>query len=1006
MAESTRPSPDVIKTPESKEVLSYRGDKVVGQRVLLEVSKKVSGSTTEFVDPNTTITTDDVKDEKAFGIVSRDNIFDNLAQSDNTVVDQASNRQRMKEAKIERSRLEQEFQVRAREFHHVLTGRYEGNDSGQQPLQYSPDWNEFFSNYLKVTTGKTQQEVKSEHLYDLLRHQYFTGDNAESQTKAFERHILEMYTTTQSVEDAKNSKTQMTKTVVDRERLVKDLDKVQHIATLFGSEGINEIIAHLLDERTDAFVNTDSYITVASQEQPLNGEMKLLANDIRDIRGVKDAQGRPRLSDAQKLTKLSGKEFIPQTKQKQQPKQGETPKPDTPPINTKQVERKFNLDEQWQLLKDKIGPRWDHVQKMRDEIQKSPLLLDKNLPVYYPGSLDDIAQPLAVSDASQFIFVDYLYKGGQDLPATQKLLTDRIQEIGGNISSIKTKGELHQGGKMIIHFNWGGRERTIVCYGEDATKFKPAELNEGAVLTFINRPTPFGQGEDAPGEIWTPENRAKLSQQVPIGGYVNWKVASYNLPPELIGYTKVLDKPQSSEGFDIWPLHQKIFEEPELESLLQFDSQLEWIKSARQYGNGGIDTDTYDYYEMQLKQARKIFDELSPAHQQQLVDILKSVLVPDTLPPDEMEKMKQYGGKLGLKNEQNLQAYIQELKNRTYKLFPELIGSHSNTVTFTEQEIRDMVNDSPLLEDQIKILEEGDIEDEIKILAEEFGTDPTALQTTRSVVESISVESNLRHYREFIQNIRNKIATEGHDASIKQGNRNYELPKTINKYGYDAVANVSIDKNTNYFDTVDFIQFMNDRYGVPLAIYGGESMTRGHARLLLKVNNIGTENNVPYIDVLVYDPMKSGDQIMKVERIQSVVRDDPAALNLDPRNPGNWQRIFNIAANPSFVEMYNLDKADFTIASDPILNRDHRLGRLKSERYQIADAENCVAFASIVGLSRVAARYSADDPNIPPPLQFLFNQGLTNFAQDWGINMATQKDFALFEQAMNLKNSS
>ena len=122
-------------------------------------------------------------------------------------------------------------------------------------------------------------------------------------------------------------------TTVDRERLVKDLDKIQHIATLFGTDGINEIITHLLDERTEAFTNPDTYVETASKEQPLDkGEMKLIVNDIRDIRGVKDAQGRPRLSDAQKLTKLSGKEFKPQTIQTQQEKtktEPQQPKPDT-----------------------------------------------------------------------------------------------------------------------------------------------------------------------------------------------------------------------------------------------------------------------------------------------------------------------------------------------------------------------------------------------------------------------------------------------------------------------------------------------------------------------------------------------------------------------------------------------------------------------------------------------------------------------------------------------------
>lgn len=397
MAESTRPSPDIVKTPESKEVLSYRTDKVVGQRVLLEVSKKVSGSTTEFVDPNTGVTPTDVSSEKSFGIVSRDNIFDNLAQSDNTVVDQASNRQRMKEAKVERSRLEQEFQLRAKEFHHVLTGRYEGND-GQQPLKYSQDWNEFFSNYLKVATGKTQQEVKSEHLYDLLRHQYFTGDDAESQTKAFEEHILRMYTTTQRVEDAKSSKTQMTKTVVDRERLTKDLDKIQHIATLFGTDGINEIIAHLLDERTEAFTNTDAYIETASKEQPLDkGEMKLIANDIRDIRGVKDEKGRPRLSDAQKLTKLSGKEYTPQAKQTQQqePKtEPQQPKPDTPPVNTKQNEEPKSVSDKLKDLQARIEKRRKEMtDKEIAELDRTILNISK-----YLERFDKLAESVTVDE--------------------------------------------------------------------------------------------------------------------------------------------------------------------------------------------------------------------------------------------------------------------------------------------------------------------------------------------------------------------------------------------------------------------------------------------------------------------------------------------------------------------------------------------------------------------------------------------------------------------------------
>src|SRR3989344_6937246 len=132
-------------------------------------------------------------------------------------------------------------------------------------------------------------------------------------------------------------------------------------------------------------------------------------------------------------------------------------------------------------------PLWDNVSEIRRQFENSEVVKN-DLPVYYPGSGSDVVFPIAMTNATQFVFVDYLYAAPEEMNS-EPWIGKEIEEIGGKIVLQTQEGVMGQGGKKSIVFNFGGKERTIVLYAEDVTTFEPEELKDGASMVIIKAPT-------------------------------------------------------------------------------------------------------------------------------------------------------------------------------------------------------------------------------------------------------------------------------------------------------------------------------------------------------------------------------------------------------------------------------------------------------------------------------------------------------------------------------------
>lgn len=292
----------------------------------------------------------------------------------------------------------------------------------------------------------------------------------------------------------------------------------------------------------------------------------------------------------------------------------------------------------------------------------------KDLPVYYPGAGWDVTFPLAMTDARNFIFVDYLYHTEMEDFATQdKGIPDEIKELGGEILSETIEGIMGSGGRKTIKFLLEGVERKITLYAEDATKFEPEELKNGASFIIIKRPTPASRGrnyEEVPGDVDRPENMAKIYKALAVGGFF-MRDPNVILPLSIFGFKEILKK--EDEEF---PLYQKVKEEPEIEKLLRFDRDLQ-ISEAKRYGTwiDRVDESTIDSYRESVKKLRELFEKLDSEKQKEILPSLYYIFDPDE---EREEVILLQLVQFGLENKDKALEYLESTFQFALRYFPEL----------------------------------------------------------------------------------------------------------------------------------------------------------------------------------------------------------------------------------------------------------------------------------------------------------------------------------------------
>lgn len=327
----------------------------------------------------------------------------------------------------------------------------------------------------------------------------------------------------------------------------------------------------------------------------------------------------------------------------------------------------------WETLHDTFGHevRWRNAEEIRTIFQSSPV---KDLPVYYPGSLADARYPLAFTDATKFVFTDYIYVGEDGSPDENNFPDQTIQDIGGEILSVDTEGVLGQGGKRIITFNWGGKQRTITMYAEDATQFIPEEIRENDTsFIVIKAPTPFGRtAEDqAPAWITGAENFSNILAHLAEGGFIH-RDPTHVLPAEIVGFRKRVEAPITENAMqhtpDGYPLYEKVASPSQLLDLLQMDDDL-WIAKLQRNGDylGAIDEQTITGYISSLSPIRERYLQLPEQLRQELLPSLQRELAAQTVSDEDRERIAANGIPT---TEQ--QPYLQTIRERVFDAFPEL----------------------------------------------------------------------------------------------------------------------------------------------------------------------------------------------------------------------------------------------------------------------------------------------------------------------------------------------
>jgi len=204
--------------------------------------------------------------------------------------------------------------------------------------------------------------------------------------------------------------------------------------------------------------------------------------------------------------------------------------------------------------------------RVAEEIEKSRL----DLPVLYAGSSDDLEHAVILGD--RLIFVD------SHLPETNLAEIRRKAETFGKIIEEKRIGELGNGGKHILRFEFLGEEIELTYYAEDATellKNPPKEIKEGLSVYFVKVPLPK---EPKVGSLKSPESLAKALKLVALNGFYLERECPLCrvLKPEVLGFKLIASGYISALSVynEKGNLYRKVRDVENLEELLKLDLSL------------------------------------------------------------------------------------------------------------------------------------------------------------------------------------------------------------------------------------------------------------------------------------------------------------------------------------------------------------------------------------------------------------------------------------------------
>jgi hypothetical protein len=458
----------------------------------------------------------------------------------------------------------------------------------------------------------------------------------------------------------------------DYDEIVNDLEALKWYAGIFGTDTEKEQSEQIhADDAIKELIHLKIKLADAAKKQELIDqakETKTIAGEQKSRHNWLNEKEEPILDWLYQASQLQTKTI---------PRQAAEP---TPKAKIEELE-KPPAKPNWEDLK-KSGRMldaelWKNVTQIREIVSNSEVI-KKGLPVYYPGAGTDISFALGFTDADNFVFVDFLYVNADGTVNEKHLPDNEIIEIGGKIKSVETEGILGQGGKRIVKFNWGGKERTLTEYAEDATKCTPQELKNGASFVVIKAPTPAGRigSKEPPGNIMSEQNLARIYRNLSVGGFIHWG-PTQSLKPETLGFEELLDKPLSDDRLQPYkygyPLYQKIKDEPHMLQLLNFDKEL----ATALYIKDGVYTleineHTLGYFEDQLKEIKELYIKLPIEKQQEILPTLTTLLIPEEISDEQREQLLEYGKECGLADPQKMQQYFDQAKAVVFKVFPEL----------------------------------------------------------------------------------------------------------------------------------------------------------------------------------------------------------------------------------------------------------------------------------------------------------------------------------------------
>lgn len=314
--------------------------------------------------------------------------------------------------------------------------------------------------------------------------------------------------------------------------------------------------------------------------------------------------------------------------------------------------------------------RWDSNAILRRIVERSDPL-KRDLPVYYPGSGSDIAYPLVTTNASRFVFVDYLYIdnwGTPGMDAMEGLITQELPEIGALIRSDRLVGVLGQRGKRVVKFDWAGKERELTLYAEDATKFTPKEIRNGILSAIVKAPTqaPRSAEGKVPGPLYVPEFRIRMYQQVAVEGFINWRPVNY-LQPEMAGF-------EATNPDERYTSYQKIRELPGIKSIIRIDNLLMMSISLRDGTlTGDISGEFLNHqFRRDMRQLRRLYLLLDSEGQAAILPSLQEYLAPTEVSVDYLDTLARLGEDQGIDTQDKALDYIRGSIGIFLDNFPEL----------------------------------------------------------------------------------------------------------------------------------------------------------------------------------------------------------------------------------------------------------------------------------------------------------------------------------------------